>query len=629
MRLSLSLRFKGLLVVLLLLAMELLFVGCHIWLLQEAERESRKQETAKEVIARATDMLQSLYDAGDSVAKYLVSHDPEGIRRYEQARQQIPDEIKWIKEHIKDDKSQLALLEKIESSVTEGMATLAEMRSITDKEAQFVAMQYAVKLRAKVQKNMEGLIRDLIDFLNTEKKIESTSPKVLEAQRDMIKYLLWAGVALNIVVAFALALLFTRSITSRLTIVEDNSLRLRQRKPLRAPLRGDDEIALLDQAFHKMSHSLRGEEALVQASEEQVQTIIDQMPIGLAIIQTTNAKNTKNSENHETDRASSNGAEEIEYANPSLEKMLGFKSGAMVGTMVASHFLIPGAKPTPLQDSSLIEGVIDLIAAKKDQSQIPVEFSVTDISLGHLAEQNKQLATVIDVTEKREIEKMKEAFLAMVSHDLRTPLTSVAGFLHMLPMGVYGELNNAIVASTKVAEDEVELLIALINDLLDLEKLRAGQLDLRVTQFDLEDVIDSAVDALYSLADAVMVSVIFEGCEGKIAADQERLQQAITKTLEGLLRLCEPGDTINISVTMVITNLKKAYTIAFNSEKIALQNTPLAKLFEPFQPIELASGSISLGLRLPLAQAIVLSHGGTCGASQHSGGLSLWLTLPG
>jgi len=112
MRLSLSLRFKGLLVVLLLLAMELLFVGCHIWLLQEAERESRKQETAKEVIARATDMLQSLYDAGDSVAKYLVSHDPEGIRRYEQARQQIPDEIKWIKEHIKDDKSQLALLEK-------------------------------------------------------------------------------------------------------------------------------------------------------------------------------------------------------------------------------------------------------------------------------------------------------------------------------------------------------------------------------------------------------------------------------------------------------------------------------------------------------------------------------------
>ena len=53
------------------------------------------------------------------------------------------------------------------------------------------------------------------------------------------------------------------------------------------------------------------------------------------------------------------------------------------------------------------------------------------------------------------------------------------------------------------------------------------------------------------------------------------------------------------------------------------------KLFEPFQPIELASGSISLGLRLPLAQAIVLSHGGTCGASQHSGGLSLWLTLPG
>ncbi len=614
MKLSLSLRFKGLLVVLLLLALELLFVGCHAWLLQEAERESVKQETAKEVISRATEMLQSLYDAGDSVAKYVISHDPEGIKRYEQARRQIPQEIKWIKEHLYGDKSQLQLLEKIESAVNGGMDTLAEMRAITDKEAQFVAMQYAVKLRAKVQRNMEGLIHDLIDFLNTEKKIESASPKVLKAQRDMIKYLLIAGVGFNVVLAIALALLFTRSITSRLTIVEDNSLRLRQRKPLRAPLNGDDEIALLDQAFHEMSHSLRGEEALVLASEEQVQTIIDQMPIGLAIVQ--------------------GEAEEIEYANPTLEKMLDYKPSKMVGTSIATHFLIPGPKPSPLTDSSQIEGVVELIAKKasqnqsQGQNQIPVEFSVSDLSLGKQARQSKRLATVIDVTEKREIEKMKEAFLAMVSHDLRTPLTSVAGFLHMLPMGIYGQLSNTIVDNSKIAETQVNHLIALINDLLDLEKLRAGQLDMRVTQFDLEDVIDAAVDAVYSQADDLMISVIFEGCEGKIAADQDRLQQAITRTLEALLQLCGQGDTINVAVTMVAANVGKAYTIAFNSENLLVPAAVLPKLFEPFQPIELASGSISLSLGLPLARAIVLGHGGTCGASQNDG-LSLWLTLPG
>lgn len=610
MKVSLSLRFKGLLVVLLLLALELLFVGCHAWLLQEAERESVKQETAKEVISRATEMLQSLYDAGDSVAKYVISHDPEGIKRYEQARRQIPQEIKWIREHLYGDKSQLQLLEKIESAVNGGMETLAEMRAITDKEAQFVAMQYAVKLRAKVQKNMEGLIHDLIEFLNTEKKIESASPKVLKAQRDMIKYLLIAGVGLNIVLAIALALLFTRSITSRLTIVEDNSLRLRQRKPLRAPLNGNDEIALIDQAFHEMSHSLRGEEALVLASEEQVQTIIDQMPIGLAIIQ--------------------GEAEEIEYANPTLEKMLEYKPSKMVGTSIAKHFLIPGPKPSPLTDSSNIEGVVELIATKANpsQGQIPVEFSVTDLSLAKQARQSKRLATVIDVTEKREIEKMKEAFLAMVSHDLRTPLTSVAGFLHMLPMGIYGQLNNTIVDNTKIAETQVNHLIALINDLLDLEKLRAGQLDMRITQFDLEDVIDAAVDAVYSQADDLMISVIFEGCKGKIAADQDRLQQAITRTLEALLRLCGQGETINITVTMVAASVGKAYTIAFNSENISVPTAVLPKLFEPFQPIELKSGNISLSLGLPLARAIVLGHGGTCGANQNDG-LSLWLTLPG
>ncbi|CAN5497896.1 hypothetical protein BH11CYA1_BH11CYA1_24110 [soil metagenome] len=609
MKFSLSLRFRGLLVVLLLLVLELLFVGSHAWLLQEAERESVKQETAKEVIARATDMLQSLYEAGDSVAKYVISHDPEGIKKFEQARQQIPAEIKWIREHLRGEKTQLELLDKIESAVNSGIETLSEMRSISDKEAQFVAMQYAVKARAKVQKNMEGLIHNLIDFLNTEKKIESASPKVLQAQRDMIKYLLMAGVGLNVVLAIVLALLFTSNITSRLTIVEDNSLRLRQRKPLRAPLEGDDEIALIDQAFHEMSRSLRGEEALVQASEEQVQTIIDQMPIGLAII---------NSDD-----------EEIEYANPTLEKMLDFKTSTMVGTIVASHFLLPGPTPMPLTDTCKIDGVIDIFAIKKSQGQIPVEFSVTDLSLGKLSSQNKRLATIVDVSEKREIEKMKEAFLAMVSHDLRTPLTSVAGFLHMLPLGVYGQLNEIIVDNTKVAERQVNHLISLINDLLDLEKLRAGQLDMRVTQFDLEDVIDAAVDAVYEAADAQMISLIFEGCEGKIEADQDRLQQAIVKTLEGLIRLSGQGETINISVTMVAAPVSKAFTISLNSESLSVPSAVLPKLFEPFQPIELPSGAISLSLGLPLARAIVLSHGGTCGASQHAAGLSLWLTLPG
>jgi len=379
---------------------------------------------------------------------------------------------------------------------------------------------------------------------------------------------------------------FTRGVTSRLTVVEENSLRLRQRKPLRAPLSGADEIALLDQAFHHMSHTLRGEEALVLASEEQVQTIVDQMPIGIAIID----------------------QQSIEYANPTLEQLLGIRTGKLAGSNILSHFTTVGPRPQPFSDLS-VEGTVEL-AAMKNGTAVPVEFSLVDISLGH---HERRLATVIDITEKREVEKMKEAFVAMVSHDLRTPLTSVAGFLHMLPMGVYGQLAQPVIDSTRAAENQVEQLISLINDLLDLEKLRAGQLDMRMTLVDLEDVIDAAVDAVYTAADDQMISLLFEGCQAKVTGDLERLQQAVTRALEAVIKISRQGETITVAATN--NPLEKTVSVFITTEHLDIPPAILPNLFEPFQPVDLPGGSISLGLGLPLTRAIIAAHGGACGAA--------------
>ena len=109
---------------------------------------------------------------------------------------------------------------------------------------------------------------------------------------------------------------------------------------------------------------------------------------------------------------------------------------------------------------------------------------------------------------------------------------------------------------------------------------------------------------------------------------RDTLHQLPLRKQEGLLRLSGQGETINITVTMVAAPVNKAYTISLNSESLSVPNAVLPKLFEPFQPIELPSGTISLSLGLPLARAIILGHGGTCGASQHAAGLSLWLTMP-
>lgn len=142
-------------------------------------------------------------------------------------------------------------------------------------------------------------------------------------------------------------------------------------------------------------------------------------------------------------------------------------------------FALPGAAPKTFHGESTTGGVTELLGRKKDGSEIHAEYSVVDVSLGAMS---RRLAIVIDVTERHEVEKLRKAFVAMVSHDLRTPLTSVAGFLQLLPMGVYGELAAKAVGEVNLAEGQVEQLIMLINDLLDLEKLEAGKLEMSRAQ---------------------------------------------------------------------------------------------------------------------------------------------------
>lgn len=509
---------------------------------------------------------------------------------------------------MSSDLEETKLLKRIEENTSLGMAKLADIKQTADTEPPLVAAQYFLSKKRILHRLMTGIMADLNEFHDREmKKVESTSPAVMKLQRERIKYLLLAGIIFNIISAVMLALYFVRSITSRLAIVLENADRLRQRRTLRAPLTGDDEIALLDSAFHDMSQSLRGEENLILASQDQLRAIVDQMPIGLVIITESDKEDL------------------IEYANPTLEKLLVYESGALAGSPLSRHFSALGAKnaAAPVHDTSTMEGLVPLVAYKKDRSELAVEFSVSDASLGNLY---RRLATIIDVSEKQALEKIKQAFVAMISHELRTPLTSVSGFLQILPMGAYGQIPPPAVSAAAVAETHVDQLIALINDLLDLEKLEAGKLELIKTTVVLEDVLDAAAGAVCDLAQTVNAQVIFEGCQAQIAGDPSRLEQALTKVLTFIMNLCPSGETINIGVS---ATGGKAVTVTFSTKLLKLTADQLSTIFEPFQQFELSSARGSMGLALPLVRAIILAHGGTCGADLGAaGGIAIGLQIP-
>ncbi|CAN5393044.1 hypothetical protein BH10CYA1_BH10CYA1_47590 [soil metagenome] len=601
---SLKLSVKALSLVSILLLVEMLFVGSYFSLLTKAEEEAAKQEKAKMIIARTNNIINSLFEGGFNIQLNVFHKEQADLSKYTKARTDVPNDISWLREQVRSDPKQLRLLERIDERTTKTLAMLEKMKTVSDTEAQMVAVNYALKLRTKVQKQMEGLVEDLIDFMNIEKKIESETPTIMKHHRDYLRWLLLGALFVNILAAIMLALLFVRSITSRLAVVVENSDRLRTRASLRSPLSGNDEIAQLDRAFHEMSNSLRGEEELIKASQLQLHAMIDQMPIGLMII----ADN-----------------ETIEYSNPTLERLLHSQDEELVGTLLSDHFFRPGPNPARFDQTSTVNGVIDLIGRKSDGSEVNVEFSVVDVSLASLA---RRLAIVIDVTERHEVEKLRQVFVSMVSHDLRTPLTSVSGFLQLLPMGVYGQIAAPAINEANVAEGQVEQLILLINDLLDLEKLEAGKLELSRTKVSLEDVIDAGLDTVFGLAELRGVELIFEGCEVDVIGDSERLKQAISKMLASVIRLSSSGDTLDVIVEPGQNS--KAVQIAFKARRLSLPADKLSTIFEPFQRLEIPSWNGTLGLGLTLARAIAVQHGGVCGAEcgASGGGTTLWLQLP-
>src|SRR5262249_1698120 len=105
-----------------------------------------------------------------------------------------------------------------------------------------------------------------------------------------------------------------------------------------------------------------------------------------------------------------------------------------------------------------------------------------------------------DISERKEVERLKQQFMAMITHDLRTPLTVVKGFLEMAEIGICGELNERGKHLVTGAERNANRMLGLVNDLLDIEKSESGRLEISQSIVQLNELLDQSVKSLVPLA---------------------------------------------------------------------------------------------------------------------------------
>lgn len=216
-----------------------------------------------------------------------------------------------------------------------------------------------------------------------------------------------------------------------------------------------------------------------------------------------------------------------------------------------------------------------------------------------------------DITARKELESLKREFLSMVSHDLRTPLGSITGIAKLITAGAFGKPGDAAQVGLRRISAEGDKLLELINDILDIEKLEAGKMQLVQEEVEIGQLVESALESARPEVKSGVVLYLPEPV--RMIADKDRLQQALTNLLNFAHSI---GTTDSQQVIKVTVATKESFV----EISIASPGAPLSKheqlaLFDRFGYSGDAAApqmnELIGGLALPLAKRIIENHGGS------------------
>ncbi|MFQ5696586.1 MAG: sensor histidine kinase, partial [Terriglobia bacterium] len=214
-----------------------------------------------------------------------------------------------------------------------------------------------------------------------------------------------------------------------------------------------------------------------------------------------------------------------------------------------------------------------------------------------------------DITREKELDQAKTEFISIASHELRTPMTSIKGSLDLLLGGFAGEVSEETRELLVIAQSGCERLIRLINDILDLSKIEAGRMQLRLQPMSVLDSVQRSVRTIKSYAESFQVKLAID-CPSpppEVIGDRDRVDQVVTNLLGNAVKFSPAGST----VTVALRPVGEAVECRVIDTGPGIAADQLDRLFGKFQQLEPQAGRKGgTGLGLAIARALVEEHGG-------------------
>ena len=243
-----------------------------------------------------------------------------------------------------------------------------------------------------------------------------------------------------------------------------------------------------------------------------------------------------------------------------------------------------------------------------------------------VAERTAELAVARDRAE--ESDRLKSAFLATMSHELRTPLNSIIGFTGILLMGLVGPLTSEQEKQLNMVQDSARHLLELINDVLDISKIEAGQIELARDRFDMRTSIRNSLEKIAPLADkkGLAVTAVITPLVGQIVGDRRRVEQILINLLSNAVKFTERGEI------RIESHVEDRWLVTRVIDTgIGIRPEDVDTIFRPFRQVDtgITRQYEGTGLGLSICKRLVEAMGGRIQVESERGkGSRFAFTLP-